>query len=113
MKEREIKYQVNDRPAERGINMTNMLLSLLILLGGIFGTVMTNFMGTINSSVQSMDKSIASIQIVTSVTTNDVEHIKGKVGENSDKISAISNFINELDRRISREENSKHLSTND
>ena len=83
--------QVNDRPAERGINITNILLAMLILLGGVFGTVMTNFMSDINDNVKSMGLSITILSKDNAVTLNELAHIHNTLTTHATRIKALEN----------------------
>ncbi len=77
---------VSDLPAERGINITNILLAALIVLGSIFGTVATNYMGSISDNVVDMTESISEIKIFNGEAgieilniKDDIQEIKGRV----------------------------------
>ncbi len=83
--------EVHDRPAERSLNITNILLAILILLGGIFGTVMTDFMGNIKKSVDSMDESITSIQVTNGITVNEVKHLHKSIENIEDRVLILEN----------------------
>ena len=81
--------QVSDRPAERSLNITNILLGLLILLGGVFGTAVTDSMNRMNDSVDSVEQSIGNLKIVNGVTLNELKHLSETITEHGDRLTKL------------------------
>lgn len=73
------EYITKDRKAENGITINNILLSVLILGGGIFGTLINGYLTHLTASVTSMELAVSSLQAVGSVTSNELSHINSKI----------------------------------
>jgi hypothetical protein len=54
---------VRDRPAERGITMTNILLGLLVTGGSVFGTMVIQDISAIKETTVKMGEAITMIQV--------------------------------------------------
>lgn len=81
--------QVNDRPAERSLNITNVLLSVITILGSIFGTVAIDSMNRMNDSVDAMEISINSLNRTNDVTLNEIKHIRDTVGKHGKRLTKL------------------------
>ena len=68
--------EVSDKQAERGISITNVLLSILIALGSIFGNVVLGSMDKLQTSVSSVETSITTIQVTNGIALNDIKHLQ-------------------------------------
>lgn len=74
--------EVRDRPAESRIGMTNVLLSLLIVVSGAFGTMMLNSMST-------MESAISSLSISSGVTVNEIKHIHASIEDCEERLTKL------------------------
>ncbi len=81
--------RVNDIPAERGINITNILLAALIVLGGIFGTVTTSYIGDISTNVVLMNESISKIKVFNGAAGVQLVNIKEDINEIKTRVSSL------------------------
>jgi len=81
--------QVSDRPAERSLNITNVLLSVITILGSIFGTVAIDSMNRMNDSVDAMEISINSLNRTNDVTLNEIKHIRDTVDEHGERLTKL------------------------
>jgi len=96
----EKEYSTRDRPAERGITTTNVLLALLILGGGVFGTVVTQSMSNINESVKLLNQSITEMLITDGVTANELKHIKASMDDCRKYHSSVEKRLDYLERGV-------------
>lgn len=81
--------EVKDKLAEKGIGMTNLLLGMLILLGGIFGTTVTDSMKRMNDSVDEVGKSISALQLTSGLTNKDVAHLRSTIDDHSIRLNKL------------------------
>lgn len=79
IKEAEIQYIVRDKPAERGLTINNILLAIVILGGGIFGTIVTSYMSHLTTSVSKMEETMSTMKSTDSVTANELGHINASL----------------------------------
>jgi len=96
----EKEYSTRDKPAERGITTTNILLALLILGGGIFGTVVTQSMSSINESVKSLNMSITEMLVTDGITANELTHIKESMSNCRKFHAVVEKRLDHLERGI-------------
>ena len=80
-KESEVQYVVRDKPAERGLTINNILLSLIILGGGIFSWVAESYISHLINSVNNVEVSISAIREANGVTANELGHINATLLE--------------------------------
>ena len=73
--ESKIQYVVRDKPAERGLTINNILLAIVILGGGIFGTIVTSYMSHLTESVSKMEETMSTMRSTDNVTANELGHI--------------------------------------
>jgi len=90
--------QVNDRPAERGINITNALLAVLLLVSSAFGSVIITSMGN-------MEKAINSLNVSTGQTSIEMKHIHERLAICAKTHKGIKQLQNNHETRITILEN--------
>lgn len=79
IQESKVQYVVRDRSAERGITINNVLLAIVILGGGVFGTVVTSYMSHLTNSVAKMEASLSIMQTADGVTANELSHLNTRL----------------------------------
>lgn len=72
---------VRDKPAERGITINNILLSIVVIGGSIFSTIVTSSMTSIQNSMDKVEESVTLMKVDNSVTTNEVKHIHATLAD--------------------------------
>ena len=89
MNEKREAQRVQDRPAERGITVTNILLGFVLLLSGGFGSMFLYNFQTINEttaqmnvSIKEMNSSITNIREFNSQAKARFEYITMEIEEN-------------------------------
>ena len=92
--------QVQDKPAEKGITINNILMTIVILGGGIFSTIIISIMTDLKVSVNKVQESISTMQITDGVTINEMKHFKKELED-------CKSFHNEVRKRITYLENKK------
>jgi len=75
---------VTDRQTEKGIGITNILLTLLLLVSGTLG-------GMIITSMDSMEQAINKLNVTTGVTVNEIKHLHEVVGSHDERITILEN----------------------
>ena len=86
-RESAIQYVVRDKPAERGLTINNILLAIVILGGGIFGTIVTSYMSHLTTSVSKMEETMSTMRSTDNVTANELGHMNRAIGILSDDLS--------------------------
>lgn len=66
---------VRDKPAERGITINNILLSIVVIGGSIFGTIVTSSMTNIQTSMNKVEETITLMKVDNGVTSNELKHV--------------------------------------
>ena len=95
----EKEYTTRDRKAENGITINNVLLSIVILGGGIFGTVFTGYLSHLTTSVSGVETAISSLRSVGNVTANELNHINSKIANCKEFHLSIANRVRDLEYR--------------
>lgn len=89
------EYTTRDKPAERGITINNILLTLVVLGGSVFGTVVTNIMSAVQEDVHTVKQTITKIQINDGVMNNEMQHVH-------EQLDKCAEFHTELNDRLKR-----------
>lgn len=97
------EYTTRDRPAERGIVINNILLTIVTLGGGIFSAIMLSYMSHLTDSVLIMEKAITTIQIKDGVTINELGHINSNLAECKEIHININKRVYNLETIVYRE----------
>ena len=87
--------EVNDRPAERGINITNLLLTVLIILGGIASTMINFSLENVNNSVVAVETSVNNLNV-------DAGKMSVKIDNLDKEMGAVKGRIRTLEGRHSK-----------
>jgi len=83
---------VNDRPAERSLNITNILLTILILLGGLASSMITLSIDSVQTEVVNVKDSVDNLNISKGRTEVKIEHL-------SKDVEAVKVRVTELEKR--------------
>jgi len=80
---------VNDRPAERSLNITNILLTILILLGGLASSMITLSIDSVQTEVVNVKDSVDNLNISKGQTEVKFEHLNKDVDAVKARISIL------------------------
>ena len=80
---------VRDRPAERGITVSNILLSVIGALGTIFGTMVLGDMSDLKQISQSMNEKITEIRVSNGEHSKDIQHLNEHVDKMDKRLTAV------------------------
>ena len=81
--------EVNDRPAERGINITNSLLTVIIILGGVVSTMFLNSIDTVNDNVIAVETSVNNLNIDTGKMSVKIDNLGKEMGAVKDRVKTL------------------------
>ena len=83
--------QVQDKPAERGIHITNFLLAALIFLGGVLGTSITTKMEDLNDGVKEVTVALNRVQLSVGQASVKLTNLKEDVEDLEDRVTVLEN----------------------
>ena len=73
---REKEFQTRDRPAERGITISNILQAVIVIGGTVFGTLVVGDMHYIRNAVDNLVEAIATIRVHDSIASTKIETLQ-------------------------------------
>lgn len=88
---------VRDKPAERGITINNILLSIVVIGGSIFSTIVTNSMTSIQESMDTVEETVSLMKVDNGITTNELKHIHSTLSDCQKNHSAIVKRLRSLE----------------
>ena len=99
---KDLEFETRDKPAERGITINNILLTIITLGGGTFATMITSSMTSIQDSMENMQIAIQSIKITDSVTRNEIKHIHNALDECKEWHVLTDNRMHEVEKFLGK-----------
>lgn len=85
--------EVRDRPAERGITINNILLTLILAFGSGIGTLVLFIMIGLQDSVDLIATDIKAIEVKNGEYGRDIDH-------NGIQVNKLESRINKFDQRL-------------
>ncbi len=74
---------------QRSRDITNILLTVLIILGGTIGTMLNTSMSNIEDSVNTMEESISTIKVFNGKAEGEHDHLRELIYNHETRISKI------------------------
>lgn len=90
-----MENEVRDRPAERGLTINNILLGLVLVGGAVFGTIITNIMSDIQTSVKELQQTMGNMRISNGVINNEILHMKSSIAKIDDRVKILESGENQ------------------